>query len=180
MGIQIGAKPDSGFDDPIGMLKDCHRRIEHFLGILCSVVDRAQNRRLTEEEIGAAQAAINYFRTGGERHTADEEESLFPRLVAAGGFNELDALENDHEEAGQLHTDVEVLYQSWISGGSLTELQLRRLQSSTARLRNLYQAHIAIEDNIVFPKAARMLDRGVIEAIGQEFRARRKQAVGSR
>ena len=31
MGIQIGAKPDSGFDDPIGMLKDCHRRIEHFL-----------------------------------------------------------------------------------------------------------------------------------------------------
>ena len=24
MAIQIGAKPDSGFDDPIGMLKDCH------------------------------------------------------------------------------------------------------------------------------------------------------------
>jgi len=34
MAIQIGAKPDSGFDDPIGMLKDCHRRIERFLGIL--------------------------------------------------------------------------------------------------------------------------------------------------
>ena len=34
MAIQIGAKPDSGFDDPIGMLKDCHRRIVSFLGIL--------------------------------------------------------------------------------------------------------------------------------------------------
>jgi hypothetical protein len=42
MAIQIGAKPDSGFDDPIGMLKDCHRRIESFLGILCVVVTGCQ------------------------------------------------------------------------------------------------------------------------------------------
>lgn len=34
MAVQIGAKPDSGFDDPIGMLEDCHRRSEAFLGIL--------------------------------------------------------------------------------------------------------------------------------------------------
>ena len=176
MGIQIGAKLDSGFDDPIGMLKDCHRRIEHFLGILSTVVERAENRSLTEDEAAAVQAAINYFRTGGQRHTVDEEESLFPRLVAAGGCGELEALEHDHAEAGQLHTDVEMLYQSWISGGSLDGLQLRRLQSSTTRLRNLYQAHIAIEDNTVFPKAAKMLNRSAIEAIGQEFRARRMQA----
>lgn len=174
MGIQIGAKPDSGFDDPIGMLKDCHRRIEHFLGILCAVVDRAQNRSLTEEETVALHAAFNYFRTGGQRHTADEEESLFPRLVVAGGFGELDALEHDHVEAGQLHADVEALYRFWISDGSLTDLQLRRLLSSTARLRNLYQAHIAIEDNTVFPKAAELLDKSVIGVIGQEFRARRR------
>ena len=39
MGIQISAKPDSGFDDPLGMLKDCHRRIEHFLDIFCIVAE---------------------------------------------------------------------------------------------------------------------------------------------
>jgi hypothetical protein len=50
MAIQIGAKRDSGFDDPLGMLKDCHRRIENFLGILCVVVERAQGRSLTGEE----------------------------------------------------------------------------------------------------------------------------------
>ena len=173
MGIQIGAKPDSGFDDPIGMLKDCHRRIEHFLGILCVVADRAQNRSLTDEEIAALQTAIHYFQTGGQRHTADEEESLFPRLVAAGGCDELDALEHDHVEAVQLHAEVEALYQSWISNASLAEVDARRLLSSTARLRDLYQAHIAIEDNTVFPKASQMLDKSAIEAIGQEFRARR-------
>jgi hypothetical protein len=46
MAVQIGAKPDSGFDDPIGMLKDCHRRIEHFLDILCLVAERAHARAL--------------------------------------------------------------------------------------------------------------------------------------
>ena len=83
MAIQIGAKPDSGFDDPIGMLKDCHRRIEHFLNILCTVAERVGDRSLTEEEHSAVKAALQYFHTGGERHTLDEEESLFPRLAGA-------------------------------------------------------------------------------------------------
>jgi len=86
MAVQIGAKPDSGFDDPLGMLKDCHRRIEHFLSILCAVVERAQQQTLTDEEIVAIQSALSYFRVGGQRHTADEEESLFPRLIAVGGL----------------------------------------------------------------------------------------------
>jgi len=110
MGIQIGAKPDSGFNDPLGMLKDCHRRIEHFLGILCIVSERAHGLGLTGEEIAAVEAAFNYFRLGGQRHTADEEESLFPRLISVGGFAELDRLEHDHDEAGQLHNEVEGLY----------------------------------------------------------------------
>ncbi|HTW79276.1 MAG TPA: hemerythrin domain-containing protein [Terracidiphilus sp.] len=174
MGIQIGAKPDSGFDDPLGMLKDCHRRIERFLGILCIVAECAQSRSLTEEESAAVNAALNYFRVGGQRHTADEEESLFPRLIAAGDFAELDRLEHDHAEAGELHAEVEALYRSWISGGSLDESERSRLQSSTSRLRDLYQAHIQVEDNVVFPKAAQVLGNDVIEAIGREFRARRQ------
>ena len=96
MALQIGSKPDSGFDDPIGMLKDCHRRIESFLHILCFVVDRAQGRSLTGEERAAVQAALQYFRTGGQRHTADEEQSLFPRLRKsdAQAFEEIDRLED--------------------------------------------------------------------------------------
>ena len=36
---------------------------------------------MTEEEATAIKSALQYFRRGGERHTEDEEESLFPRLV---------------------------------------------------------------------------------------------------
>ena len=121
MAIQIGARPDSGFDDPIGMLKDCHRRIESFLGILCIVVDRARGRSLTGEERDAVKAALEYFRTGGQRHTADEEESLFPRLRKsdAKSFEEIDRLEDDHHEANELHGSIERLYSAWIESGWL-------------------------------------------------------------
>ena len=83
MAVQIGAKPDSGFDDPIGMLADCHRRIERFLNILCRVAERAEGRALSGEECEVIQAALKYFQESGPRHNKDEEESIFPRLRSA-------------------------------------------------------------------------------------------------
>jgi hemerythrin-like domain-containing protein len=174
MGIQIGAKPDSGFDDPLGMLSDCHRRIEHFLGILCLVAERAQGRALTAEETSAVEAAINYFQVGGQRHTKDEEESLFPRLMAAGGFDELERLEQDHDEATRTHAEIEELYRSWVASGALNDSNSHRLLAATGRLRDLYKAHIQMEDTVVFPKAAQVLDPIAIVQIGEEFRARRQ------
>ena len=31
MFLQIGAKPESDFSEPLGMLSDCHKRIQFFL-----------------------------------------------------------------------------------------------------------------------------------------------------
>lgn len=176
MAIQIGAKPDSGFDDPIGMLKDCHRRIEHFLDILCMVAERAHARSLTGEEQSAIQAALQYFHVGGERHTADEEESLFPRLrgeAAAGRLEAIDRLQHDHQLAADLHESVDWLYTAWISAGILEADEQERLLSQTRRLKQLYGEHIQVEERIVFPHAAQLLDAQTIAAIGKEFRDRR-------
>jgi len=176
MAIQIGAKPDAGFDDPIGMLTDCHRRVEQFLGILCTVAERAAGRGLTGEEAAAVNAALQYFRTGGIRHTADEEESLFPRLRAHArneSMANLDALESDHETAAALHDSVDQLYAEWRAAGAMSPERAQQLRAATDRLKALYHAHIAVEESVVFPEAAKSLDRATISSIGQEFRARR-------
>jgi len=175
MAVQIGARPDSGFDDPIGMLKDCHRRIESFLGILCVVVKRAQGRGLSDEERDAIKAALQYFRTGGQRHTADEEESLFPRLRKsnAQSFEEIDRLEDDHHEASDLHGTVEQHYSTWIESGLLGLEATQQLLAQTARLNQLYSDHIQVEETIVFARAVQVLDTHAIAAIGTEFRFRR-------
>lgn len=177
MAIQIGAKPDSGFNDPIGMLMDCHRRIEQFLDILCVVADRARGRALSSEEAGAVQAALHYFRVGGQRHNADEEESLFPRLRAEGSANDiqqLSGLESEHHSANKMHREVEAIYSAWIAAGRLDLENEQRLLGSTSQLKHLYAEHIALEEKLVFPRAAAVLSGDTIAAIGREFKARRE------
>ena len=177
MAIQIGAKLDSGFDDPIGMLKDCHRRIEHFLNILCVVAQRPSDRSLTEEEQSAVKVALQYFHTGGERHTLDEEESLFPRLrVASGdeGLEVLEHLERDHAHAADLHESVDWLFTTWVSDGVLNPSDQQRLAFNTASLKKLYEEHIEIEETIIFPNARGALSLQALAEIGSEFDTRRK------
>src|SRR4051794_30617719 len=123
MPIQIGAKPDSNFDDPLGLLTDCHRRIEHFLRVLRTVAEDAAGREFNDEQRKALETALRYFREAAPRHTADEEQSLFPRLRAHGGGAELEkveALENDHEWADVRHARVDQLGRQWLAEGRLS------------------------------------------------------------
>ncbi len=49
MPVSIGAKPESGFDDPIGLMTDCHRRIESFLEALSKAAQSAAGRKLNDQ-----------------------------------------------------------------------------------------------------------------------------------
>src|SRR5215471_6676482 len=118
MPITIGAKQESDFTDPIGMLGDCHRRIERFLSVLKRLASERQGAALTGQEQNAMSASLRYFREAAPKHTADEEESLFPRIRAADPdatrslFERIDALESDHQTAVKLHAEVDVLGQT--------------------------------------------------------------------
>lgn len=178
MAVQIGAKLDAGFDDPLGMLRDCHRRIQTFLRVLCQVAEHRQQGGLGEQERIAVESALAYFRTGGQRHTQDEEESLFPRLqeiVDPAELQALACLEKEHSEADELHATVDRLYGRWIASGFLSGKDRRALLLATGRLERLYAGHIQVEENLVFPRAAAVLDAEAIAAIGSEFRSRRSR-----
>src|SRR5690348_4601042 len=100
MPVQIGAKAHN-FSNPTGLLSDCHRRIEMLLGALQAVA-KTIGQPLTEETAQALTAALRYFREAAPKHTADEEESLFPRLRnvndpgAQAALAQLEQLEKDH------------------------------------------------------------------------------------
>lgn len=175
MGIQIGAKPDSGFDDPLGMLEDCHRRIEHFLKVLDTVAGRARGRALDQEETGAVQGALHYFRVGGSRHTDDEEVSLFPRLNThpSAPTDTLNTLENEHQHAEGLHYLVDRLFMTWLNDRKLRPEQQQQLDQAMTQLEQLYARHIDLEESILFPAAAKLLNHEQLAAIGEEFRRRR-------
>lgn len=179
MPVVIGAKPESGFRDPIGLLTDCHRRVERFLSVLAQVGAQAQGGSLTSEQRTALETALRYFRDAAPKHTADEEESLFPRLRAQGRsdlqavIERVEALEREHADADRWHTEVDRLGQAWLAAGTLLQADGARFSRLVTDLMELYRTHIAIEEREVFPAAAAVLGKVEFEAVGDEMAARR-------
>ena len=176
MPIVIGAKPESSFADPIGLLTDCHRRIERFLGVLARLAVEAGGGPLTPEQHAALETALRYFREAAPKHTADEESSLFPRLRvhSEDAAEKLAALEADHQHADQDHAEVDRLGREWLISGGLSASDAAQFSALTAKLKSLYREHIALEEDVVFPLASRLLPAGDRLAIGQEMAARRQ------
>jgi hemerythrin-like domain-containing protein len=179
MAITIGSRPDHGFDEPLGLLSDCHRRIEHFLRVLVAIDERAAARPLTDAERAELQAALTYFATAAPRHTADEEDSLFPRLRessdpdASRALEQITRLERDHDEADAHHRVVDGLGRQWLADGSLVPRAALELRAHLTALERIYERHIAVEDRELFPAAARVLSASGLREIGREMRARR-------
>jgi hemerythrin-like domain-containing protein len=177
MPVQIGSTSHP-FSDPTGLLSDCHRRIEMFLGSLQAAAKMIDGP-LTDEVRTALDSALRYFREAAPKHNADEEESLFPRLRQAAasetqsGLQALTGLEGEHRWAAPLHEEVDQLGRKYLSDGHLSAAETSTFRKAVDSLASMYRQHIAIEDSLVFPLAARILSREDKTAIAGEMAARR-------
>lgn len=181
--IQLGATPDAGFDDPLRMLSDCHRRIERFLEGFLDVAQNAGDH-LGVEDTGQLAAALRYFMSSGRLHTRDEDESLFPRLRhhadklrVQAALETLDHLDNDHALARDEHAAAETLGHRWLAEGHLSPDDRATLVAVLESLQERYRSHILVEDTFVFPLAGEVLTPTELEALGQEMQERRRPSV---
>ena len=88
------------FDDPLGMLRACHGRIERQLVALERLTRYLPIHGADAEARAAARNLLRYFDGAAPNHHADEEASAFPRLLArTSDAGELVAsLAQDHEK----------------------------------------------------------------------------------
>jgi hemerythrin-like domain-containing protein len=147
--------------------------------VLVRVAGQAHGGRLDDEQRIALETALRYFREAAPKHTADEEETLFPRLRSRKQpeigevLARVDALEHEHERADRSHAEIDRLGQKWLEQGELPADQAARLAALLADLTELYRAHIAVEESEVFPAASRVLGQPDRTAMGGEMAARR-------
>ncbi|MBI4570023.1 MAG: hemerythrin domain-containing protein [Planctomycetes bacterium] len=181
MPIPLGWEVTHDFTTPLGLLSDCHRRVERFLDVLARVAAAAREGVAHAEYRSALQGALDYFQQAAPRHTQDEEESLFPRLRAKASRDDRAAraveiiarLEGDHRRAEIAHAQVEAIGRAWLASGEVAREVLDRFTMLAHELRALFATHIPIEDQELFPLAAKVLDAGEIAALGREMAARR-------
>jgi hemerythrin-like domain-containing protein len=185
MPVSLGAGPLAGFDRPIDLLMDCHRRIERFLDVLLRVAEVAQANAVKElpldqEHREALETAMNYFQAAAPRHTQDEEHSLFPLLkqheddpAIRQALREIERLETEHRAADALHAETNRLAERLLSEGRLPAADAALLCDTLRSLKVLYLRHIEAEDHGVFPLARRALSDEQLQRVGREMAARR-------
>lgn len=173
--------PPPGPDDPFGLLKACHRKLEARLDALAAVA-----ARLAGGEAGAPEAlaealgaAIAQFDGPGRWHLADEEESVLPRLLAldpeAGTL--VASLAPDHAaiEAGwaELRPVLAGLRDALTQRQAADPALVVRMQGLLPPFTALHHRHHQLEEAQVMPRAREALDAAALAAIGAEMRARR-------
>ncbi|MDP1561912.1 MAG: hemerythrin domain-containing protein [Pirellulaceae bacterium] len=181
MPLQLNGKMLAGFDQPIEMLCDCHRRVEYFLDVQLRIAERYQHLVLDQEARAALENARAYFLDSAPKHTADEEDSLFPRLLSSSSVTKecqqaLRRLEDDHLQANRMHFTIDAILAGWLGSDDILPKDVgEHLVEQLRKLRDHYREHIRIEEEEeVFPYAGQTLPDNQLLEVGKEMRARRR------
>lgn len=171
----FGAGAAPGFDEPLEMLRACHERIAAQCDTLGKLQAHLAHTGLDDQAQQAAAAVLRYFDIAGRHHHADEEENLFPVLLAS----------TDGEQAAEVRTLVaallgehEAMERAWLDLRATLERIARGEEAAlspqaVADFGAAYRSHIQTENARVFPLAERVLSPEQREALGRAMAERR-------
>lgn len=171
--IEIRSSPPAVVSQsPIDHLNACHRRIEERLQTLERIGPHLADK--PDEARTALQAVFWFFDSSGATHTADEEDSFFPRLAPHLNPEEqqfLDDLELEHAKAEAIYDELKRHVSNMATPP--TETEAAAFNALAAELCTLYRQHIKNEDARFPAIAARVLSVQDLDAISKEMKQRR-------
>ena len=159
-----------GFDDPLALLRACHRKMLAQCDLLDAVVAKARSGELDDTARKAVQDISRYFSSSAPLHHRDEEQDLFPRINRQSlRIAELvHGLKREHDELDSL----------W----SILAPELRRIpddgfsdafMGTAARFCELSRQHINRENMELLPLLASSLSKQELGYIGEAMAQRR-------
>jgi len=159
-----------GFDDPMGMLHACHRRVVRHCELLERVASHLSEGDAGEQVQQAAAQVVRYFSKAGPNHHADEDEDLFPRLQGRDPILDsvLEMLEAEHRTMAERWAAIEA---ALADVAAIEDPQ--RFAADVAAFNELYRNHVDWEERDVYPRAPELLEADELEAIGRSMAARR-------
>jgi len=162
------------FDHPLEMLHACHGKIQKQLDTLQKLAAHLPGHGADQQAQQAAQGILRYFDTAGQFHHQDEEDNLFPVLLA------LDVPEKTQIKAliENLLAQHAVMFAAW----SEVRAVLVKIAEGTdaplpgalvEKLAGSYLPHIDLEETELLTLSARLLSPQQIEEIGKSMAQRR-------
>jgi hypothetical protein len=133
MPVVIGTKAESSFADPIGLMKGLPPPDR---AVLVGAVQVSGQASLMADLRADLETALRYFREVASKLTADEEESLFPKLRSMerpevkAVLAKMAALEDDHAGPARSTRRSNRLGQKCLASGRLSADESQRFSIS--------------------------------------------------
>ena len=168
-----------GLDEPLEILAACHTRMLAQLETLDRLMRWLPEHGADEDAQKAAANIIRYFDTAAVNHHRDEEEDVFPMLLArcsvAASIRIRRLIKwvcDDHRALEAAWAALRVSLEA-IAQGRASSLCADEIANFSSR----YLSHIDREDNELFPFAANVLKEEDLCVLSERMRARRTSPV---
>ncbi len=166
-------------EDAVDLLTGCHQRIRHFTGV---AVKLAHAQGAAPQEVSQAAAGVHrYYSVSLPLHEADEDNSLKPRLEAIAGEqvrHALLAMRDQHQAIDELIERLLPLLVMVRNNPETLQAAGAEMCAIAKALEDLFQAHLQMEEEVIFPAIRRDLPPDSQLEILREMQERRKQGSG--
>jgi hemerythrin-like domain-containing protein len=175
----------ANFKKPLDVLFQCHHKIAANLEALIRVSETLRKKEVDDfkELFETIDTILNHFSTAGIKHTQDEEDSLFPRMrdysetVVSDVFDVIAQLEKQHRKAANIEASLGKMLVNMATDASPESNKLDLFCDLSESLYDLYRPHIQMENEFVFPAAAKILSDDELLAVGKEMYLRRQPKI---
>ena len=163
-------------ETPVQELIACHERIRHFTVVARRIAEACS---IALEQVADAAADVyRYFTVALPLHEADENLSIDPRLEAALPDSEIAQASREMvRQHSEIRTVLNMLFPLWDAlcrePEKLPAFAPRLLELS-AEFDRLWDIHLKLEEETVFPAVERTLDAATQAEIMREMRERRQ------
>ena len=168
--------PAVGFEQPFEMLVACHERVNRTLGLLRRLIDHVDTNGHDASSRAAAADVLRYFDRAAPLHHEDEELHVFPALADSADAQvsvAIAALQRDHVRMASLWAGLRGALCQWRDDEAAPAIDDATRQDASA-FAAMYAAHIATEEQLVYPAARACFDAAGLARIGAEMQARRR------
>jgi len=173
------SSPSVGLDAPLEMLAACHQRVDSRCQTLQRLSVHLGKNGANEEAQSAAKNILQYFNSAAKHHHEDEEIDLFPVIIKA---MEREEFAQERKEIlstiEKLLADHRLLESIWSEiRPTLEQIAQRKFHpldaSLIAKMSSTYEAHILLEEKVIFPIAKRIFDQEMLLNLSSHMTQRR-------
>lgn len=173
----MDAQESPGFDRPLDLIRQTHRRLEQRCALMQRLVGHLQEKGCDADARATAGHIVRFFDEEMARHHEDEEQDFYQSVVEATPAKTrptiaklVTGLLHEHDQLQAVWRDV---LRPQLTGIMEGRSQLLN-REAVDRCETLYVSHVEREEQMLLPIAEERFSDARIEQLGRGMAERRK------